>query len=80
MIKVLVDTVGDKDEETRLSDYFVFETLPRIGDELFVQSGQRRWNVEVTWVRHFAVPQKPGDWDGRETVLGCRTIEVFEIK
>lgn len=80
MIKVLVTTADDEDASTRFSDYFVFETLPRIGDEIFVQSGQRRWNAKVAWVRHFAVPQTPNDWDGDETIVGCQTIEMFEIK
>ena len=79
MIKALVSTADDDDEMTRFSDYFVFESLPRIGDELFVESGRKRWNVEVKWVRHFAVPQKEGDWDGGEPILGCRTIKVLEI-
>jgi hypothetical protein len=80
VINVLVTTNGDEDPNTRFSDRFVFETLPRIGDEIFVQSGQRRWNAKVNWVRHLAVPQNPDDWGGGETIVGCQTIEMFEIK
>jgi hypothetical protein len=78
VIKALVSTADDN-EHNRFSGYFVFATLPRVGDELFVQSDGRRWNVEVKWVRHFAIPENEGDWDGGEPILGCRTIEVFDI-
>ena len=58
-----------------IAEMFEFDFLPRVGEHIFIDDGNRNHLLEVKLVRHFPVPLRGHEGSGESAHLECKLIE-----
>jgi hypothetical protein len=61
-----------------VAEMFEFDYLPRVGEHLFIDDGNKQHLLEVKVVRHFPVPTAGSTSSGESAHLDCKWLESWD--